>query len=66
MPLMATDRQALQQSIDQLRADIDDLAAELPAWENQNVLGTKKYRPISKRIVASAQRLEQLVRQHTY
>jgi chaperonin cofactor prefoldin len=66
MPLMAADRQALQQAIDQLRSDIEDLNAELPTWENQNTSGTKKYRSISKRIVASAQRLEQLVRQHTY
>jgi len=66
MALTERDRKTLEQAIASLRADIDDLATEVPRWINENTGGTKKYRPIAKRIVASAQRLEQLVREHTY
>ena len=66
MPLTDQDRIQLEGAIAQLRADIADLEAEVPRWENENTGGTKKYRPIAARIIHSARRLEELVRQHTY
>lgn len=66
MPLNDPDRKKLEQAIEQLRADIQSLAEEVPTWVNENTSGTKKYRPMSDQILASAKRLDALVRQHTY
>jgi len=66
MALAETDRMKLEQAIAQLRSDIGDLEAEIPRWDNLSTSGTKKYRPISRRITASVKRLEELVHEHTY
>jgi hypothetical protein len=66
MSLKETDRKTLEDAVERLRADINDLASQLPDWNNENTTGTKKYRPIAKRILDSARRLNELVREHTY
>lgn len=66
MALKDEDRHKIKGAIEQLRADINDLESEVPKWENENTSGTKKYRPIAERIMASAKRLSMLVREHTY
>jgi hypothetical protein len=56
----------LRVAIEQVRADLRDLENELPTWNNENITGTRRYRPIAKRIVAAAQRLKLLVAENTY
>jgi hypothetical protein len=66
MPLTEQERTKLQGAINQLRADINDLEVEIPRWDNQNISGTKRYRPIAEQITESAKRLAALVKQHTF
>lgn len=66
MALKDGDRGKIQAAIAQLRADIDEMDAELPKWDNESTQGTKKYRSIAERITTSAKRLSVLVREHTY
>jgi hypothetical protein len=59
-------RQRLKDAINQVRADLGQLEAHVPIWDSESTLGTKRYRPLAKQIVAAAQRLEQIVREYTY
>ncbi|MBZ5671389.1 MAG: hypothetical protein LAO04_16865 [Acidobacteriia bacterium] len=56
----------LKRAIEQLEAEIAELKNHLPAWNSKNTSGTKTYRPIARRIVLSAQRVQELVRENTY
>ena len=56
----------IRQAIEQVRADLDDLELHLPVWDSGSTHGNKTYRPIARRIVASAQRLKELVTENTY
>lgn len=66
MALKDGDRRKIQAAIAQLRADIDELDAELSKWDNESTQATKKYRSIAERITTSTKRLSVLVREHTY
>ena len=59
-------RENLEKSIAQLKADIAELEAFIPAWISENTGGTKTYRPVAKRIVLSAERVQELVKENTY
>jgi hypothetical protein len=59
-------RQQLEKSVADLRAEIQELEANFQTWIHMHKDGTNKYRPIAKRIVLSAQKLEQLVKENTY
>lgn len=56
----------LKGAIEQLEADIAELKNHLHNWNSQNTSGTKTYRPIAKRIVLSARRVEGFVKENTY
>jgi hypothetical protein len=56
----------IKDAIRHLRADIDELEGHLPRWISENTDGTKRYRPLAKRIILSAQRLRELVKENTY
>ena len=56
----------LKHAVADLSSEIKELEAHFSTWVSENTDGTKTYRPIAKRIVLSAQRLEQLVRENTY
>ena len=58
----------VSQQIEKLRQEISELEATLPDWEHRagSLDGSRKYRSISKRIVLSAQHLEELVKENTF
>jgi len=56
----------IREAIEQVRKDLDDLDAHLPVWDSTSIYGSRTYRPITRRIIASAQRLKELVRENTY
>ncbi len=56
----------LEDAISQVRADLEDLERCLPDWQDSNTASSRQYKAIARRIVCSAQRLNQLVVQHTY
>ena len=56
----------IEDSVAQLRADINELEVQLPTWTAENTNGTKRYRPTAKRIMLSAERLQELVKENTY
>ena len=58
--------ETLRAAIEMVRADLLDLEEELPTWNSANISGTRRYRPIANRIVASAQRLKSLVAENTF
>jgi ABC-type Na+ transport system ATPase subunit NatA len=66
MALNDAERKQIQDAINQVRADLTELEGHIPTWVNENVHGTKTYRPIAKQIVHSAQRLDEIVRKFTY
>jgi hypothetical protein len=59
---------AVSEQIEKLRREIAELEETLPDWEHraQSQDGSKKYRSISRRIVLSAQHLEELVKENTF
>jgi hypothetical protein len=60
---------AIQEQIEQLRRELLELQEPLPVeWESQagNMDGSRRYRGIARRIVLSAQKLEQLVKDNTF
>ncbi len=59
-------RERLENAIAQLEADITELKGHVPTWISENISGTKTYRPLAKRVVLSAKRVEELVRESTY
>ena len=59
-------RAQLEDAIARLKADIGELEACIPNWISENTHGTKRYRPIAKRITLSADRVQELVRENTY
>jgi regulator of replication initiation timing len=56
----------IENAIAQLRADIQELEAHLPNWISENKAGTNRYRPLAKRIILAAERLQELVKENTY
>jgi hypothetical protein len=66
MALSEGARKQLHEAINQVKADLAELEGHVPNWINENVGGTRIYRPIAKQIVHSAQRLEEIVRKYTY
>lgn len=56
----------LEEAITQLKKDIAELEMYIPNWISENTGGTKKYRPIAKRIILSAERVQEIVKENTY
>ncbi len=58
----------IKEAIDRLETDVAELKIQLPNWDSQsqNAQGARMYKGIARRIVWSAQRLEQLVRENTF
>jgi hypothetical protein len=56
----------IEESIAQLRAELNELEAHLPRWVGENIFGAKQYRPLARRIILSARRLQELVKENTY
>jgi len=56
----------IKDAIRHLRADIDELEEHIPHWISENTDGTKRYRPLARRIILSAERLQELVKENTY
>ncbi len=58
----------IKKQIGLLREELSELEAEFLDFERmaQNSTGSKKYRSIARRIVLSAQRLEQYVKENTF
>jgi len=56
----------LTAAIEQVRGILAELEASLPEWDSVSDYGTKTYRPVARRIMLSAQQLEQLVKEKTY
>ena len=60
----------IEEAFKQLEADISELKSCLPNWkwpgDAQNSHGSKRYRGIAKRIVLSAQRVQELVVENTF
>ena len=57
---------SMKAQIETLRQDINDLEAQLPKWNPNNLAGAKQPRLIARRIVQSSQRLETLVKENTF
>jgi hypothetical protein len=66
MAIADANRQQLEAAIAQLKADVVELEGHIPTWISENTGGTHTYRPIARRIVLSAQRVQELVRENTY
>lgn len=66
MALSERSRKQLQDAIKQVKDDLAELEEHVPDWVDENVGGTKIYRPVAKQIVHSAQRLEEIVKKYTY
>jgi hypothetical protein len=58
--------QQIKDAIAQLRSDIAELEMYIPTWTSENNSGTKRYRPLAKRIILSAERVQELVKENTY
>jgi len=56
----------IRAAIEQVKTDLSDLQAYLPLWDSGSTSGAKTYRPIARRIIASAKRLKELVHENTY
>ena len=56
----------IENAVAQLEEDIVELKGHFATWDSQSKLGSNKYRPLARRVVLSAQRIEQLVRENTY
>ena len=56
----------LEDAIAHLKADIAELESYIPNWISENTHGTKRYRPIARRIALSADRVQELVKENTY
>jgi hypothetical protein len=54
--------------INKVREELAELERYLPDWNQQaqNISGSGTYRSVARRIVLSAQRLEELVKEHTF
>ena len=63
---MDADIDSIKTQIETLLNDINDLEAQLPRWNPNNLAGAKKPRLIARRIVQSSQRLETLVKENTF
>jgi len=63
---MDADIDSIKTQIETLLNDINDLEAQLPRWDPNNLAGAKKPRLIARRIVQSSQRLETLVKENTF
>jgi hypothetical protein len=59
-------KQQIEESLAQLRAELNELEGHLPRWVGENTSGTQRYRPLARRIILSARRLQELVRENTY
>lgn len=66
MASMDADIDSIKTQIETLLNDINDLEAQLPRWDPNNLAGAKKPRLIARRIVQSSQRLETLVKENTF
>ena len=66
MAIALENREQLEAAIAQLKAEIAELEGCIPNWISENTIGTRRYRPISRRIVLSAKRVGELVRENTY
>lgn len=66
MTSMNADINSIKTQIATLRNDINDLEAQLPRWNPNNLAGAKQPRLIARRIVQSSQRLETLVKENTF
>ena len=62
---MKVDKDKLKKAIEIVREDLGELESCIVRWDH-NLSGSKEYRPIARRIIASAQRLKALVAQYTY
>jgi hypothetical protein len=58
---------SLIDQIDKLRDELSEFEAALSSWEvgTKSVIGSRKYRSMARRIVLSAEYLEELVKEHT-
>lgn len=58
----------IAQQLEKLRGELAELEATFPYFEQeaQNIYGSRKYRSIARRIVLSAQHLEELVKENTF
>ena len=63
---MDADIDSIKAQIATLRDDINDLEAQMPRWNANNLAGAKRPRLIARRIVQSSQRLETLVKEHPF
>lgn len=56
----------LEEGIRQVRRDLGDLEGTLPNWDSGSKAGAKEPRAIARQLVLAAQRLETLVKKHTF
>ncbi len=56
----------LTAAIEQVRGILAELEDYLLKWDSVSSFGTETYRPVARRIVLSAQQLEQLVKEKTF
>ncbi len=58
----------VEDALKQLESDISELKACLPGWDHDagNIEGSRRYRGVAKRIVLSAQRVQEAVKENTF
>lgn len=66
--MIDAETKAIGDEINKIREELSELEGHLPDWENysRNIDGSRKYRSIARRIVLSAQRLEERVKENTF
>ena len=56
----------LREGATQLRKDLEELESQFSHWDSNTTAGGRRLRSIARRVVLSAQRLENLVKENTY